>query len=121
MSIKIIQILVSTEDCKYQGAFLGLGDDGVVYVANGGGKWEVYQSLEFNIEEMVEDKFCLLSRNFDLTARCVTVLNNIGIDTEDQLLEADLSFGDLFTLPGLGRKSVEIVLECINNLKLRSK
>ena len=47
MNVKIIQIMCATEDCKYQGAFLGLGDDGVVYVANGDGKWEVYQSLEF--------------------------------------------------------------------------
>ena len=45
--VKIIQILVSPEDCKYQGSFLGLGDDGVVYVAANSGCWEVYQPLKF--------------------------------------------------------------------------
>jgi len=49
--VKIIQMVVSTKDMKYQGAFLGLGDDGVVYVANGDGKWEVYQALEFKINQ----------------------------------------------------------------------
>jgi len=50
MSVKIIQILVAPEDCKYQGSFLGLGDDGVVYVANSSSGWEVYQALEFKLE-----------------------------------------------------------------------
>ena len=45
--VKIIQIMCAPEDCKYQGAFLGLGDDGVVYVANGNGEWEVYLPLKF--------------------------------------------------------------------------
>ena len=51
MNIKIIQILVAPEDCKYQGSFLGLGDDGVVYVANSSSGWEVYQALEFKLEK----------------------------------------------------------------------
>ena len=48
--IKIIQILVAPEDCKYQGSFLGLGDDGIVYVANGSNEWEVYFPLVFKHE-----------------------------------------------------------------------
>ena len=47
METKIIQILVTPEDMKYQGAFLGLGSDGVVYVANSKGVWETYIPLEF--------------------------------------------------------------------------
>ena len=49
--VKIIQILVAPEDCKYQGSFLGLGDDGVVYVANSSGKWEIYFPLLFKLEQ----------------------------------------------------------------------
>jgi len=50
MSLKIVQILVAPEDCKYQGSFLGLGDNGVVYVANGNNEWEVYFPLVFKLE-----------------------------------------------------------------------
>lgn len=39
-------MLVAPEDCKYQGSFLGLGDDGVVYVA-ASDRWEVYIPLVF--------------------------------------------------------------------------
>ena len=37
--MKIIQILFSPQNSTWQGIFLGLGDDGIVYW-NNSGKWE---------------------------------------------------------------------------------
>lgn len=36
---KIIQILFAPNNSTYQGAFLGLGSDGVVYFCSDDGKW----------------------------------------------------------------------------------
>jgi len=45
--VKIIQMLAGEENAKYQGVLLGLGDDGVIYAADGNG-WNVYVPLVFN-------------------------------------------------------------------------
>ena len=50
MSVKIIQFQAMPNNKYYQGITLGLGDDGVMYVNNGQGVWEVYHALEFKLE-----------------------------------------------------------------------
>ena len=45
--VKIIQIMCAPKGSEYQGVFLGLGDDGVVYYANTKGEWEEYIGLNF--------------------------------------------------------------------------
>ena len=49
MSVKIIQFQSMPNDDYYQGATIGLGDDGVMYM-NTGKNWEVYHELEFELE-----------------------------------------------------------------------
>lgn len=46
MSVKIIQFQALLNDEYYQGEMLGLGDDGVMYLATAKG-WEVYIPLDF--------------------------------------------------------------------------
>ena len=50
MSVKIIQIIATPNDAHYQGAIIGLGDDGVIYLAVNGG-WEVHVPLAFIKED----------------------------------------------------------------------
>ena len=50
MSVKIIQMVCTTNNPHYQDAIIGLGDDGVIYLATGGG-WEVHIPLEFKLDK----------------------------------------------------------------------
>lgn len=50
MATKIIQIVATPADIVNQGLFLGLGDDGVVYMSSEQG-WVVHTPANFYIEE----------------------------------------------------------------------
>jgi hypothetical protein len=40
--VKIIQILLAPNDNCWQGALLGLGDDGTLYRCGSSGRWELF-------------------------------------------------------------------------------
>ena len=115
MSIKIIQILVSPEDCKYQGSFLGLGDNGVVYVASDG-EWEVYQELLFKVVGDIESP----SLEMELSARSFRILREMGIHTESDLIDSDIKRVDLMKRDNCGEKSVNEIIDFMYNLKATS-
>jgi DNA-directed RNA polymerase alpha subunit len=113
MSIKIIQILVAPEDCKYQGSFLGLGDDGVVYVASGEGEWEVYHELVFKVVGDIESP----SLEWHLTVRSFRILRGMGIHTERDLIDSDIKRVDLIKTVNCGEISVNEIIDCMYNLR----
>lgn len=44
--MKIIQIIPMPNNFEWQGALLGLGDDGVLYILGNGNVWEVHTTCE---------------------------------------------------------------------------
>lgn len=40
--MKIVQLILMPNDQKWQGAFLGLGSDGVTYELDKNGKWKAF-------------------------------------------------------------------------------
>ena len=47
--MKIIQILLTPEDARWQGRLLGLGDDGILYESAGNSGW--YPMIPCKIKE----------------------------------------------------------------------
>ena len=116
MTVKIIQIMCAPEDCKYQGSFLGLGDDGVVYVANGSGEWECYMPLKFKVSALSdrEQESKLME---ELTTRSYRILEGIGIRTIQQLINSNLTYVDVKQIPSCGLKSTEEIIDVMYKLK----
>ena len=60
----------------------------------------------------------LLSENPDLNGRCVAILKAIDISTECELVNSGLGALDIMKLPQGGKKSVVMIMDCIDNLLL---
>lgn len=115
---KIIQLLKTENDAKWQGRLLGLGDDGVTYECGPVGRWEEFippldnkDCIEF--PDRVADLPIAVRTKNALLKRGVTKTKQLAEKTEVELIKIDV----------IGKKSlreIKCVLESYNlNLGMR--
>ena len=106
---KIIQLVLTDDDAKWQGRLLGLGDDGITYECNHQGRWEPFiPKLGYFSDETQH------IRELGLSTRAVNCLVSAGVETVSELRL--MSRRELLKIPKLGKRSVTEIIDKLHTL-----